>query len=258
MKKLLILIIFIIFFLTLDAFYIEPNKLKINSYDINSSKITSEFDGLKIVHFSDTLYTNKLVENNIENLVNEINNQNADIIVFTGDLINKKINDTNKKLIINYLKNIDCKLYKYAILGDRDSNTSKEILEQSGFILLDNNYQLLFNNSNDPIIISNGDINITDNNINPIYSINLIHKPDDVDNLNNTNDLILAGHCLGGQIRLPFYGAIYNFKGASKYTSNYHEFNDSIMYISYGIGTKKYNARLFNKPSINIYRLYAK
>ena len=70
--------------------------------------------------------------------------------------------------------------------------------------------------------------------------------------------LILAGHSLGGQIRIPFWGALIKLNGAKKYSDNYYKINDSQMYISYGIGNGNINIRLFNEPSINVYRLIAK
>lgn len=258
MKRIFLLIILLLSILALFAFYVEPNNLKVHEYTIEDEKITKNYDSLKIVHFSDTLYNNKTYdENNIKKLISTINEQNADIIVFTGDLLNKKVNDKNKESILKYLNDIKVNSYKYYILGNKDTNLSKEILDQTGFIDISKDYKYLFKNDNNPILISNG-LNLPDDEIQPSYKIALIHKPDSVDDINNDFDLILAGHSLGGQIRIPFYKAIYNINGAKKYTSNYHEFDDSIMYISFGIGTLKYNARLFDNPSINVYRLSSK
>ena len=51
----------------------------------------------------------------LEKVINEIKNTNSDIVVFTGGLINKKINDSDKENLINLLSSIKQKLYKYAI-----------------------------------------------------------------------------------------------------------------------------------------------
>lgn len=261
MKRFFIFVILIITLISLYAFYIEPNNLKANEYIITSDKINSNYDGLKIIHFSDTLYNNKLNEENIKKLINSINEVNPDVIFFTGDLINKKVNDHNKELIIKYFKDLNAKYYKYAILGDLDSNISSEILTSSDFKILDNSKEYLFINDNTPLEIDGGNdfdkIN-NDENITVSYKIAIIHKPDYAKNINENYDLILAGHSLGGQIRLPFYKTIINFDGAKEYTSEYHEFENSIMYVSYGIGARKYNVRLFNIPSFNIYRLESK
>ena len=68
-------------------------------------------------------------------------------------------------------------------------------------------------------------------------------------------DVIFAGHSLGGQLRLPFWGATLKKDGASVYTNDYYNENNTKLYVSYGIGTNPPHIRTFNKPSINVYRL---
>ncbi len=40
-----------------------------------------------------------------------------------------------------------------------------------------------------------------------------------------------------------------------KYYENYYKVNDTDLYVSSGIGESRINFRLFNKPSINFYRI---
>ena len=40
-----------------------------------------------------------------------------------------------------------------------------------------------------------------------------------------------------------------------KYTNSYYDINNTKFYISNGLGTENISFRLFNKPSINLYRL---
>ncbi|MBQ6841439.1 MAG: hypothetical protein IJO63_04930 [Bacilli bacterium] len=262
MKKFICIIILIISLVFLYAKYIEPKQITIHEYSVTSEKIPNNFDGVKIAHFSDILYTEKTDDKYIEKVINEIKNTNSDIVVFTGGLINKKINDSDKENLINLLSSIKPKLYKYAITGDKDSDASKEILNQSNFILLDNTSNFIFNNDTEPILIAGGD-NLTseslpEEEITYNYKIALIHKPDDYDKLNNDYNLVLAGHSLAGEIRLPFIGATIKKDGANKYTDTLYFHEDSYLYISNGIGSQKTGLRLLNTPSINVYRLYSK
>ena len=73
---------------------------------------------------------------------------------------------------------------------------------------------------------------------------------------NNVNyNLILAGHSLGGRIKIPFIGGIINDKGANQYNKDYYKLKNSDLYISSGIGSNIYPYRFLNSPSINLYRL---
>ena len=82
-----------------------------------------------------------------------------------------------------------------------------------------------------------------------------MHEPDKVVDLQNKYDLILAGHSLNGQINIPLIKQLLLQKGSKKYYKNHYLINNTDMYISSGIGTTKFKYRLFNKPSVNLYRL---
>ena len=106
--------------------------------------------------------------------------------------------------------------------------------------------------------LNNFDENILNNeeDITPSFTIGLLHKPDEFEKLKNYDiDVIFAGHSLGGQLRLPFWGATLKKDGASIYTNDYYNENNTRLYVSFGIGTNPPHIRTFNKPSINVYRL---
>ena len=86
----------------------------------------------------------------------------------------------------------------------------------------------------------------------------MVHEPDFADNIINeySVDLILSGHSHNGQIRIPLVGALYTPENAKKYYDEYYSINNTDLYISSGIGVSKYNYRLFNHPSFNLYRIY--
>ena len=82
------------------------------------------------------------------------------------------------------------------------------------------------------------------------------------------NDLIIAGHYHGGQIRVPFYGAIFipvrNDREAGwfpeqKYVSGLVEYGGIHQYVSRGMGTSRmFPLRLFNTPEMNLITLRGK
>lgn len=73
--------------------YVGVKGLIVKEYRVESNILTKNFSGLKIVHFSDLLYKSTVDRDDIKKLINKINTLRPDIIVFTGDLINKKRED---------------------------------------------------------------------------------------------------------------------------------------------------------------------
>lgn len=278
MKKFIrfLLILALIITLTLlYARYVGTSGLITKEYKIETKNIPTSFDGLKIVHFSDLHYLRVTNKETLKNIVEEINLINPDIVFFTGDLIDKDFNLTNKQQteLIKHLKNINSKYGKYSIIGNHDivkeEKELKNIYEESNFILLQNSYDIIYGNENNKIFIGGTDTySYGKANINKVmkyfqdnddinYKIILTHEPDYTDIiLNNYDiDLILSGHSHNGQINIPFIKNIFLPFGSKKYYENYYKVDNTDLYVSSGIGESRINMRLFNKPSINFYRI---
>ena len=278
MKKIIkwILIIFLVLLFTIIyARYIGTMGFDTKEYTINDKYIPTSFDGLKIVHFSDLHYNRAITLAKVKDVINEINLLNLDIVVFTGDLIDKDatITNTDYTTLTATLAKINAKYGKYAILGNHDYYKDSEkiinVYTDSGFKYLDNAYDLIYSKDNEPIFI--GGVNTSSYNMDDIdktmeyfnnhddniYKIILIHEPDITDKIVNDYNvnLILAGHSHNGQIRLPIIGAIYTPPGAKKYYDNYYNIDGTKLYISSGLGVSTVNYRLWNRPSINFYRI---
>lgn len=279
--KIFTILLFITLIIYLYARYIETKGLITKEYKIVNENFKYDFYGLKIIHLSDIHYGETTNSKDLENIVNEINLINPDIVVFTGDLYSKTLDNEQKQELINNLKNIKFKLGKYAVSGNCDDENFDAIIKEANFINLNNDYDIIYNSNNNNSIliaginteddisdsfekinnyISNNDAleNITEENNkqNIIYKILLLHKPDKILDFDYSKyDLILAGHSHNGQIRLPIIGAIVTPDGAKKYYKEYYKLENTEFFISSGIGTSDIKLRLFNKPSINLYRL---
>lgn len=273
MKKLirfLLIIILILSLLIIYARYGGTRGLITKEYQIETT-IDDSFDGLKIVHFSDLHYLRITNKETTQSIIEEINLLNPDIVVFTGDLIDKdyKPNDKDISNLKELLTSIKSKYGKYSVLGEHDikvEDTIKDIYISSNFTLLDNSYDVIYGNNNNKLFIgglsNNPDIDkvmnyFTDNeDIN--YKIILVHKPDYIDTITSKYDninLVLAGHFHNGQINIPYIKKLFLPEGSKKYYNNYYKVNNTNLYISSGLGESKINFRLFNKPSINFYRI---
>lgn len=271
--KILFFIIFILIIILLYSRFIGTKGLKVKEYKIVNENFTDNFYGLKIVHITDLHYGNTTNNSDLKKIVDKVNLIKPDIIVFTGDLLDKELNNEELGDFKSTLNNMKSNIKKYAVNGNHDENFS-EILKETGFTDLNNNYDSLYNSNNSVILFSgintNDDINDAIKNINNflsdeqntnniIYKIMLMHEPDKILDFDYNNyDLILAGHSHNGQITIPFIGSLYKPNGSKKYYKDYYELEGTKLYISGGIGTSTLKFRLFNKPSINLYRLTSK
>lgn len=269
-KVILILAILLFIFLMYLRF-IATSGLKVKEYKIVNSNITENYHGLKIVHFSDIHYKSTIDYKDLKEIVDKINYIKPDIVVFTGDIFDSHIDYTENdvKNITDLFGEIKASYKKYAINGNHDSMPLwKSVINNSNFIDLNDNYELIYMNNQRPILIagiSSGTSNINQklskinqylisDKANQIYSILLMHEPDNI-NYTTDFDLVLAGHSHNGQIRLPFIGAIKTPIGSKQYYDEYYKVNNTDLYISSGLGSSILNLRLMNKPSINLYRL---
>lgn len=279
MKKFLaitFIILLSIFGILLYSRYVATSGLITKEYVITTD-IADSYDGFKIVHFSDLHYGRIITEQELKIISKEINLINPDIVVFTGDLIDDSIDidNFNDEKLISFLSSIKAKYGKYAVRGNHDyvvyADKIKNLFADSGFTYLENSYDILYNESNDKIFIGGLDTSFYDKddldktlayqNENISYKIMLTHEPDISDEIvskDNTINLILAGHSHNGQVRLPFIGALVTPEKAKKYYDNYYKIQNTDLYVSSGIGVSKVDFRLFNRPSINFYRINKK
>ncbi len=259
----IIIIFLLVFFACLYITKIGTASLIVNEEAIVSSKIPESFSGIKVIQFGDLHYNNNKL---LQDTVNAITKRNPDLILFTGDLLNKEdLTPNNRKKLVKELKKLDATLGKYAVLGETDNDEALSILIDCGFTILDDSNELIYNESNEPIMLvglnTNNDIidynkAFTNYNANT-YTITIFHKPDYIDEFIDSypTDLALAGHSHLGEIRIPYLINFANKDYASKYINSYYEINNTKFYITSGLGTDTYDVRINSRPSINFFRL---
>lgn len=242
---------------------------------IQSTKIPTSFNGIKIVYFSDLLFGEFMDEKRLNQMINEINNCDGDIIIFGGDLISNKLDlkSLNKNKLIKSLAKIDAPLGKFAVLGDNDCKSDEakkivnDILYKADFEVLNNTSLNLHNKNKDSITIIglenilNGNKNYAKalQNINTKnYNILISHCPDMIKSkeINPAHlDMVLSGHSLGGQMYIPLISMFQEIKGASEYYRGSYYLNDCKMIVSNGLGTTNNDIRLFTPPQIHVFHL---
>ena len=237
-KVLLIILILGTIFFSYTT-YISSVKIKVREYRITNKKIPESFNGTKIIQISDLHYGTTMFESNLKDIVKKVNERKPDIIVFTGDLIDKdyKLSSKEQEKVIKELQKLNASLGKYAIFGDEDNEQFKIILNQCNF-------------NNNPILLIGLSSDKKKQNIDKayayfkqevynsnIYTIALLHEPDTVDDIveRYNTDLFLAGHSNNGNIRIPFINySLFKVDGAKKYNQDYYKVKDSKLFISSG------------------------
>lgn len=293
--KTLVIFIIVFIFLVAGIFlysrYLATTGLEIREYSIQNGLFAKNFHGFKILHMSDIHYLTTVSEDDLKTIVKKINQLKPDVVVLTGDLLDEHIEYSNQELEVleTELSKIDVTTNKYAISGDEDEKKTEweTVIKNSNFINLNNTYDLIYNGVGSPIMLSGLSSNLKEKDMittkikaieeqidntlptvdqngnklyginNPIYQILLLHEPDYIDEFNyHKFQLILAGHSLNGQIRLPWIGGILRKKGATNYQDASYELEETKLFISGGIGTtNNIPYRFCNRPSVNLYRL---
>lgn len=265
-RTLFFIIILIIVLFIIYGKFLGNSGLIIKEYEITSKDIPSSFDNFKIVHFSDILYSKSEDINYFDDLIEKINAKKVDIIIFSGNLTNNyKLNEKEINEIRSKLSKLKAKYGKYYIIGieDKDNPSYDSIMTNSNFISLNDNKDVIYSTSKEQILLlgidSNGSTSfisdaIKESNVN--YKIVIFNESDRIDEIKNFNfNLALSSNSLNGQINIPILKEFFLREGSEKYIEPYYKVNNTDLYISSGIGTDKINFRLFNKPSINLYKL---
>lgn len=251
---------------------IEPKLLDFTSYKISNKAIPSSFNNFKIIQFSDTHLGFQYNTQQLHTLVQKINKLEPDIIFFTGDLMDTPNMFSEKNLVISLLKSLNAPYGKFAIYGNHDhggygSNIYKSVIEESDFTLLLNSSQKIKHKDGSHFhVIGIDDAMLGYPNIEEAltgvpandFKILLSHAPDLADEAALFNiQLQLSGHSHGGQIKIPFLGALVKAPFAEKYHEGFYEIGQTplTLYVNRGIGTTRLPFRFLSKPELTLFTL---
>lgn len=271
-KRLTLIILCFLVVAWVYSIKIEPKMLIKKEIKLKND-INYNNGNVKIIQFSDVHLGDFFSLNQLEKVVKKINENEPDIVVFTGDLIDVASQYENINEISNVLSKIDVKLGKYAVYGNHDYGGGavrvyENIMKESGFkVLVNENHSIKVSpNKNinilgvDDVLLGKPNIEKTVKNIRRNdYNILLSHEPDYVDKFKDYNiDLVLSGHSHGGQVYIPFYGPLKSTTYGEKYTRGLYNLNnqrDTKLYVNTGLGNTKLPIRLGNVPNISLFEI---
>lgn len=278
----------IMFLFVLHGIFIGKTHYVVKHITIVSEKIPKSFNGYSIVQFSDFHLGSFRDKNQVKKCLHLLNAQKAQLVVFTGDLINVSANEAQGYLEI--FKNIQAPYGKYAILGNHDLDdyakwdavdmkeyNQKELrkfYKYSGFILLEDSSVYIVKD-NDTLILA-GVLNWglppfkKSGNLNKAMkftkgkhtTILLSHDPTHWESeiLNHSKILLtLSGHTHGGQIGLKTkYFGISPSQFIYMYWNGLYSKNGQYLYVNPGTGYIGFSGRVGIWPEITVITLQSK
>lgn len=249
-KLLLIIIIIIIYSFTLGT-----KGIFIKEYKVETNKLRSAEESIKVLHFSDLFYGSTINKNDLNKIINKINNTRPDVVIFTGDLLKKdyKLTEEEKSFMTKKFKKINAEIGKFYVTGENDFDSSNDILNMAEFINIKENIQKIFLSNNDYIYLLDKKADLSQIKEDNKFKLLITHNPMDIKDLSIKDyDMIIAGHTLNGSINIPKIKELFI---DGKYTKTYQKINGTKLFINPGLGTNKVKARLFNHPTIYLYRI---
>jgi uncharacterized protein len=233
-----------------DAEWIEPQWVKVRSI-----KLTQEKPSHRIIHITDIHH--KGDRPYLESVVRKINALSPDAVCFTGDLIETKQFVPEALRILETIKSP-----LYGVPGNHDywshadfRDFRRSFARTGGAWLMDAQ-----------VMTADGKIQIAGATclrgapalLAPragVKNILLLHYPLLAERVKNKFALMLAGHSHGGQVRLPFYGALVVPHWVGRYEIGMFRLAAGPLYVNPGIGWLATPVRFNCRPEITVFEI---
>ncbi|GIO21515.1 metallophosphoesterase [Oceanobacillus sp. J11TS1] len=264
-RRWIIFIILLIILSLVIKIYFDTSTFKINREIFQSAKL-EEGTELNIVQITDV--HSRVFGSENEKVIQKVKELDTDMIVLTGDLIDRKTNDLEDAFhLVEELVQVNPDTY-YVTGNHEQENPKKEAflagLEDRGVTILSNENTQFEKNGQRYNIVGIDDVSTGHEDMSSAfsdkdteaYTILLSHAPLVVQKYPDVDaDLVLSGHTHGGQIRLPFIGALIApddglFPELQK--GIYPLGDERYLYIDSGLGTTAMPVRFLNQSQISL------
>ena len=241
------------------AVFVEPNLLEVKKYKMPAKGL----QGIKIVFLSD-LHLAPSHGKKLQKIVAAVNGQKPDIILLGGDYVKGHKGSASMKAsdIAAGLSHLKAKHGIYAVLGNHDGwynaqSIEQEFSKQNIRILKNKNIAVKIKEGTSFYLVGLEDyytgkpdmVSALKETKNPVMVLS--HSPDVFPDVPSSVDLTLAGHTHGGQVKLPFWGAILTSSiYGTKYAEGFIEQGGKKMIVTKGIGTSLLPLRFNCRPEI--------
>lgn len=229
-----------------DMALVEPGWLKVRRL-----KLANAGGSARFIHFTDLHY--KGDREWLASVVARINSLKPEFVCFTGDIVE---DGEHLPEALDLLGRIDSPLFgvpgnhdywsgvDFGAIGRAFTATGGAWLMDAGASVADGKIQL------HGLTCESGRV------LPPrpgVKNILLAHYPNWCEKVApHRFDLMLAGHSHGGQVRLPFYGALVVPFGVDRYELGRYETPAGPLYVGAGIGYFYLNLRFLCRPEITV------
>lgn len=271
------------------VWYGAANRYNIDVQEVeyHNESLPTAFDGITMAQISDLHVGSYGTDTSyVSRLVDAVNALDADLVVFTGDIVNRRSEELAP--FVEPLSRLHARLGVYSILGnhdygdyykwksaaEKDANLQllKDMQHNMGWKMLNNDYKTFYadgdsivligvENIGDPPFPVYGDLDeaypydLAD----PVFKILLSHNPahwiDDIAESPDKNiALTLSGHTHAMQVAIGGLSpAVLRYKtwgGMYSDSNNAHD-----LYVNIGVGTVGIPARIGATPEITLFTL---
>ena len=253
------------------VFHIEPNWIEIVPITVDMPPLDPVFNGTRIVQVSDLHMDNHwMTSQRLQRIFQTIDQQNPDVVVITGDLIDHDPVAASPSLIAP-LTRLASSHPTLVVLGNHDywvdSRPVRAALEQTPVEELANRVYTVTKEGASLHIAGIDDVWMKRDRLDLVLdqlpdegaAVVLVHEPDFADTTAATGrfDLSISGHSHGGQVRIPFTGAPMLPPYAKRYPLGRYQVGDMVQYTNRGVGMALMNVRFNCRPEITVFTLVA-
>ena len=243
----------------------EVRTTRLNETHFVTDELTAELRVVQVTDFHNIPRTTQ-----VRDIVELVRAAEPDLIAITGDLVNthNRTLDPARRLLAG-LAGIDAP--RYFVDGNHDHWSADHaevhrLLEAHGVTILDDEHTVVTGGFGtvsligvDDYFTGNGDLAAAVDGLpDDGFRLVLTHSPEILPELDAHGvDYAMCGHTHGGQIRLPFVGAIYQPGGQlfPRISKGAYTDGDATLYIDSGLGTTGPEFRLFNQSQVTLHRI---
>ena len=249
---------------------LETTWLEVTKMRLQLPRLAFDFSNYRVVHVSDLHLDDYTEPEYLTKLVRLVNEQQPDLIAFTGDFVTFTAERFASELAIT-LSRLDARDGVVTVLGNHDylagSAAVISAIREGGATVLPNEVRTLERAGSSLHVCGLDDVwegrpsleNVLARMPNDGAALLLVHEPDFADTSSTTGrfDLQLSGHSHGGQVRFPVVGAPVLPRYARKYPIGLYRVDDMLLYTNRGLGMLPPRFRFLCRPEITVLDLNA-